>query len=114
MSDTNKTYARILMSTSGGILEIIGLALEFPAILYLLRDSCITACNIIENIPTMLAKNTSTDIRTILNIKDGYHISLFYLCCYFISGIGLSKFGNYIQRESTISYVESFMYGKKK
>lgn len=104
----NKSYARILMNTSGGIIEIIGLSLEFPSILYLLRDACITACNILENVPDVLKNGVSTIKLT----QTNYTSSLMLLGCYFLVGVLLSKFGNLLQSESAISYVESKLYSK--
>lgn len=104
---SNKSYARVLMISVGGIMEIIGLALEFPSILYLLRDGCITACKVLERIPSMLGEGALThgDSSAVL-FTNTYYTSLMRLGFYFSLGVGLSKIGSFIQRESTISWIE--------
>lgn len=109
----SKSYARILMNTGGGIIEIIGLSLEFPSMLYLCRDACITACSILEGVPDVL-KNGISVIKVDSISNSNYIYSICLLGSYFLSGIALSKFGNKLQSEATISWVESMMYGWKK
>ena len=101
MSSGTKSYARSLMVTSGGIIEIIGLALEFPSALYFLRDACITACKTLEGIPDVFQNGTSS-----ITITTDYNYlwSLSRLVGYFVCGV---------QQGTTIDLVESMMYGKK-
>lgn len=107
----SKSYARILMNTSGGIIEVIGLALEFPSMLYLLRDACISACNTLESLPDILKNGTSSVNFT---GNENYIYSLGWMATYFTIGILCSKFGNWVQSDKTISLVESMIYSKSK
>lgn len=107
---SSKSYARVLMNTGGGIIEIIGLCLEFLSMLYLCRDACITACNVVEGLPDVLKNGVSTIDFDIVVLPD-YSYGLIRLGIYFLVGIILSKFGAKVQSETTISWVESMMYG---
>jgi hypothetical protein len=98
------------MNTSGGIIEIIGLSLEFPSILYLLRDATASACTILENVPTVLRDGIA---NSNIGYNKAYMYSLFWLGVYFMTGVFLSKSGNWLQSENTIKKVEGMLYSKK-
>lgn len=99
-----------MINTSGGIIEIIGLSLEFPSILYLLRDVTASVCTILENVPTVLKDGIA---NSNLGYNKAYMYSLFWLATYFVTGVVLSKLGNWLQSEKAIKGVESMLYSKK-